>query len=461
MIEDKVLRTIREFKMMQAGEGVLIGVSGGVDSTALLYILNSLKKDLGVKLCVAHLDHRIRGKQAELDAEFVRKLSKELKIKCFIEDFNVSSYAKRNKLNLEDAARRIRYEFLERIAAKVGADRIALGHTASDNVETFLMRLLRGAGLKGLEGIPPVRGKIVRPLIGSFRKEIEGYLRLIKVKARSDRTNLDIKYSRNRIRHELLPTLKSYNTRIEETLLRTIRAVGADSDLIERMSKEAFDRMVLLKKPDEVTVDIAKLSALETSLKAGVIRQAIEYVKKDLTDITFAHIEDIIGMLNKGRGELDLPGMYIYARKGALKFSRSKAAREGVKPFMHKLEVPGQIRTREAGFVIDAQLVDSVPRAELMKKDPYIAYIDYDKIDKPLFVRGRKDGDVFSPLGLAGSKKLQDIFVDSKIDREKRDSIPVLDDGKKIVWIVGYRISEEAKVTPKTKKVVKLSAEKL
>ena len=461
MIEDKILRTIREYKMMQAGDRVLLGVSGGIDSTALLYILNDLKKKLGLKLYVAHLDHKIRKGQSGLDAKFVREMCGKLGIRCIVEDFDVPGFAKQNKMNLEDAARRIRYEFFERAAAKVGANRIALGHTASDNVETFLMRLLRGAGLKGLEGIPPVRGKIVRPLIGSLRKEIEEYLSSIKVKARSDRTNFDTKYLRNSIRHKLMPALKRYNTKIEDALLRTIHAVGADSDLVERMSKEAFDSMVLLKKPEEVTLDITKLLALETSLKAGVIRHAIEFVKKDLIDISFVHIEDIIGMLNKGSGELDLPGMYIYVRKGALKFSRSKAAREGVKPFMHKLEVPGQARAGEAGFIIEAEVVDHVPRSQLTKKDPYMAYLDYDKIGKPLFVRSREDGDVFSPLGLGGSKKLQDIFVNSKIDREKRDSIPVLDDGKKIVWIVGYRISEEAKVTPKTRSVVKLSAEKL
>jgi len=461
MIEAKVQRTLKKYNMISPGDKVVIAASGGVDSTALLHVLNSLKATLKIKLFAAHLNHKLRGRDAELDAGFVKETCKKLRIPVFIEEFDVQAFAEQNRLGLEDAARRVRYEYFERIAARMSANKIALAHNADDNIETFLMRLIRGSGLKGLESIPALRGRIIRPFIEVSRKEIEAYLRSINVRPRIDRTNFETRFMRNRVRRNLLPVLESYNKKIREVILRTISAVAADHDFIRKQAGESLMKAMISRKKNEVAIDMEGLSRLEPAIKAEALRLAIGSVKKDLVDISFVHIEDILGIMDKGRGEIDLPGAYIYVKKGALVISRTKHTVPEAIPFMHKLEVPGQAMAEEAGFVIDAELVDHVKRSELLKKDPYIAYLDYDKISKPLFIRGRKDGDVFSPLGLKGKKKLQDIFVDSKVAQENRSKVPVLEDGKKIVWIVGYRISEEAKVTSKTKKVVKISAQPL
>jgi tRNA(Ile)-lysidine synthase len=463
MIENKILKTIRDFNMLGSGRHakVLVAFSGGVDSTALLYILNSLKDDLNIKLYAAHLNHKIRKGDSGLDAAFARRTAKKLGIQCTVEEFDVPSFAKQNRLNLEDAARRARYEFLERTAAKVGADRIALAHNADDNIETLLMRLIRGTGMKGMEGIPPVRDKIIRPMIGVLRTEIEGYLRSKKLTPRIDRTNFETKYLRNRIRKDLIPRLVSYNSNIKELLLQTIASANIIQGFVEGKAKEALKEMILMKTSGEIRLDIKKLLAADPALRGEILRLAIERVKKDLVDISFVNIEDILGQLQKKRAEIDLPGIFVHLNRGELSVSRSRPSKVISGPFMHKLEIPGEVRDEDKGFFVEADVLGPIPLSQLRAKDPYRAYLDYDKISKPLIVRNRMPGDFFSPFGLKGRKKLQDIFVDEKIDIDKRERIPVIEDGKRIVWVVGYRMSEDAKVTASTKKVVKLSAKNI
>ena len=468
MIEDQVLKTIQDRNMLSSGNlpagrqvKIVIAFSGGIDSTALMHILNLLKGKLKIKLFAAHLNHKIRGRDAGLDAEFARKTAAKLKIPILIDDFDVPSFAKRNKLNLEDAARRIRYEFLERAAAKFGADRIALAHNADDNIETFLMRLIRGTGMKGLEGIPPVRDKIIRPLIEVYRADIEKYLKSKKISARLDRTNIDVKYLRNRVRRDLIPALSNYNPNIKEQILKTISTAQTINSFIHDQAIKELKSMLTLKTGSEIRLDIKKLNGADPTLKGEILRLAIEHVKKDLEDIYFVHIDDILSQLSKNRAEVDLPGVYVTVKNGMITISRTRPHKIETAQFLHSLQVPGEITDKDGGFVIEADVIDPIPLSRLRAKDPYRAYLDYDKIAKPLIVRNRRAGDVFSPLGLKGKKKLQDIFVDGKLDIDKRDSIPVIEDGKKIVWVVGYRMSEEAKVTSSTKKIVMLNAREI
>jgi tRNA(Ile)-lysidine synthase len=299
-------------------------------------------------------------------------------------------------------------------------------------------------------------------MIELYRKEIEQYLKSKKITARIDRSNYETKYLRNRVRHNLIPALESYNPKIRESLVRAIDAANTIQDFIESKAKVAFKKAVSLKTNDQIKLDIKELNKTDPMLKGEVLRLAIGAVKKDLVDISLIHINDIIGQLGKKRGEVDLPGIYVLVNKGMLSISGQRPQKSKPVQFMRKLEIPGEIRDESGEMIIEADLMDSVPTSELHAKNPYQAFLDYDKIVKPLIVRNRREGDAYSPLGLKGRKKLQDIFVDEKVDIDERDRIPVVEDAtRRIVWVVGYRMAEEAKVTPKTKKVVKLSAKSI
>jgi len=460
MLEDKVLKTIRDNEMLGSGDKVIIGVSGGFDSTALLYLLDSLKTKLGIKLYVAHLNHKIRGAESDKDMEYVKKISKKLGITCFCESFDVPGFAKQKKMNLEDAARTFRYGYFERVAVKTGANKIASGHNADDNIETFIMRLIRGSGLKGLRGIPAVRGGIIRPLINTYRKDIEHYLKEKNIKPRTDQSNFDTSLFRNRIRHELLPLLESYNSNIKDALQRSIRLAKQEYDLIEREAEKLCGKLAT-KKTGMISLNVRKLSGLNIAVASEIMRKAIAYVKKDLVDISSVNIDDIFSILSSKRGKLNLTGAFIEKKKDRLLISAKMPQKTKEKQFSHTLYIPGETNVNEAGYTIESELISMSNRLKLKIRDPLRALVDYDKIKAPLIIRNRKPGDVFYPLGLKGKKKLQDIFVDEKIDIDERDRIPVVEDGKNIVWIVGYRVSDKAKVTPKTNKVVRLTARQL
>jgi tRNA(Ile)-lysidine synthase len=447
--------------MLEKGDAVIVAFSGGVDSTALLYILNSLKSRLNIKLYAAHLNHMIRGKDAAHDAAFARKTSKKLKVPFIGEEFDVPSFAKQKKLNLEDAARRMRYEFLERAAAKVGAQKIAVAHNADDNIETLLMRMIRGTGMKGMEGIPPVRDKIIRPLIGTYRADIEKYLRSKKITPRIDKSNFETKYLRNKIRQNLIPALERNNKNIKELLLQIIASANRIHGFIEAQANKALEGMISSKSRVSISLDAGKFSNADPALKGEILRLAIEYIRKDLSDISFSHIQSIIDLAGKKRAEIDLPRAYVLINKGKITIYASKPAKVRLKEFSATLQIPGTIRDNNHRFVIKADVLPLAGISDIKVNDPNRAYLDYDKISGPLTVRSRRAGDRFSPLGLKGRKKLQDIFVDEKIDLDKRDGIPIIDDGEKIVWVVGYRMSEDAKVTNSTKKVVRLSAKNI
>ncbi|MEE8637763.1 MAG: tRNA lysidine(34) synthetase TilS [Candidatus Margulisiibacteriota bacterium] len=454
MIKDKFLETIKEYKLFKPGESVLVAVSGGADSIALLHLLDFYRQKFGADLHIAHLNHMIRKKDADLDARYVQGLSRNLNIPITVEAMDVQAFAKESKLGLEAASRKIRYDFFERVANKVGASRIAVGHTADDNVETFLMRVLRGAGLKGLCGIPPKRGRIIRPLIKIWRREIEDYVGGLKLVPRRDYTNYETKYMRNRVRMKLIPQLKLYNLNIKEIILQTILLLTEDNEYLEAKAEEALAQTLVSGKPGEVRLAVPKLQKLENPIQGHLIRKAIEIVKGNTSDLTFTHISDILDKIEANeKWELHLPGgIFVVGGRDELIICRQKPETAPSRSYSYSLSVPGEVEIEELGRKMRAEF--SV--GEIEDRDPNVAFIDYASLGKKLTVRNKEEGDRFQPLGMKGSKKLQDLFVDEKVPAELRDSIPVVESGGKIVWVGGLRIDERAKVTKSTKKIVKL-----
>ncbi len=454
MVRDQFIKTVKEYKLLAPGDRVLIAVSGGVDSTALLNLLHSVKEEFDLDLHVAHLNHMIRRGDAELDLKYVQNLSAKLGIPVTAEACDVQAMANREKKGLEVTARIARYNFFERVAKQIKADKIAVGHTADDNVETFLMRMLRGAGLKGLCGITPKRGKIIRPMIKNWRKEIELYVGSLKLVPRRDYTNYESKYLRNRVRMKLIPQLRLYNLNIKEIILQTILLLTEDSDYLEKKADEYLKEMIITEGEGELKLDISKLKELEKAVQGRVVRCAVEQIKGDLIDVLFIHINDVLNKLsNTESWELHLPGgIFVSGNQGILIVSSEKPVLTGGKSFRYLLTIPGSVNICELGKEISAEIVKEAYISEAKNK----IYVDYSVLGKRIVVRNRADGDKFNPLGMKGTKKIQDLFVDNKIPADQRDLIPILESGGKIIWVAGLQMDERAKVTPETKKIVKL-----
>lgn len=448
--------------MLKNKDKVLVAVSGGADSLALLYILLDLKDSFKLSLHVFHLNHQMRGKASEEDARFVENLANSLDLPATILSYDAPAYIKKHKLSREEGARQVRYMLLEKVAKNVKADKVALGHTADDQVETFLIRLIRGAGLEGLRAIPPVRGIFIRPLIGLTREETRQFCRIRGLKPRFDQSNIELSLLRNRIRRDLLPRLvKDYNLAFKEEVLREIELISADVSLLEELTYEAWKRLATVDQKS-VALDRALFIKLPLALQRRLIREGIKSLKGDLREITSQHIEDVLEKVARGRSgsRLELPGRLIVLRE----YDRILIGFEGIKkkealpPEQVLLKIPGETVISSLKLQIKAAF-SRRGRAPL-PEDNNVACLDAGRVLLPLVLRGVRAGDRFRPLGMKGSKKLQDFFVDEKVPRREREQAVVVESAGRIVWVVGYRIADDFKVIKETKRILVLRAAK-
>ena len=451
----KVERTIGKYQMLAPKMRVIVGVSGGPDSITLLHLLFRMKAQYNLQLCVAHLNHQLRGREADEEAKWVKEFALHLKIPVIMDSFNVALLAERKSLSLEEAARLARYNFLERAADQIGADKIALGHTASDQIETLLMRLIRGSGLDGLSGIPPVRGRIIRPLIEIFREEIEKYCKENNLRPCRDSSNKEISFLRNKIRLNLIPYLSErYNPQIRKGLFQTAEILKEENEYLQRESEKVFKSLHKEKRDGQIILNVEELACLHLSLKRRVIRNIIHQIKGDLRGVKFTHINSILELTgNKEGKQLHLPGNLVVEKQGKSLIFKKKEKEEELF-FSCPLVVPGKTKLSRLGLDFETEVLLKPPSPLPQNNDE--AYLDFDKIEEPLFIRKRKKGDKFQPLGMRGRKKIKDFFIDLKIPRKERDKIPLLTFKDRIVWVVGYRIDEYFKLTKDTKKILKV-----
>ena len=464
MFISSVKDTVKRHGLLDRGDTVVVSVSGGPDSTALLFALDGLKSDYGLKLHVAHLDHMFRAPGDTLkDREYVIRLARKLQLPLIFERIDVPAYAKESGLSLEEAAREKRYEFLLKAARDTGAKKIALGHTLDDQAETVLMRLIRGSGLGGLRGIPPKRRLdgtfIIRPLIESWRKDVESYLAGMKITARRDATNLMQKFLRNRIRHELMILLEKYNPNIKEALARSAQNFSYDYEVLSGAVGKSFGKCAG-SKGGSVIADIKKLRRMPAGLRRGILRKAIESARGSLRDIDHSHIEDIEALMASAKGAIDLPGRARVTKSGnTLVFSM--AGREQAAPrVFRELPVPGSAVVPELKLRFEAKRVKSRGAPAGSGRSKAAEYLDLDSIKGPLHIRTWEKGDRFRPLGMSKWKKLQDFFTDRKVPRAERASVPLLVCGKDIIWVCGMRLSDEVRILPGTKRILKVSYRK-
>ena len=458
-------------KLLAPGEPLLVGVSGGADSVALLHALIQL----GRKPHACHLNHRLRGADSDADAEFVRQLAQRHGLPFTIEKRDVAALAADRKLSLEDAARRARHEFFAAIAERTGIKTLALAHTADDQVETFLLKLLRGAGATGLSGMELERRlgavRVIRPLLGVRRSDILEYLAAEKASWREDASNADPRFTRNRIRHVLLPLLeREFNPAVRETLLRTAEILrDEDSYLTRHVSGTVYSPACC---GDEI--DVEALAGWPPAVQRRVVRLWLG----PETELGFEHIEAVRDLAVSGcpSAEVHLPDdLIVYREYDELK----KARRAELEPVRGKwpLTIDGETVIRELGtkFVCHPELVEvyppqagksrSLPKeilrsAQNDKKNE--ERFDLDSLGDSLFVRTWQEGDHFQPLGMSGEKKLQDFFVDEKVPRRVRGRTPLLcaADGR-IAWVVGMRIADPFKIGKTTRHILRMRVKPL
>lgn len=433
--------------MLRSGDGVIVAVSGGPDSMALLNFLSSLKN---IKIFVAHINHMLRGADSFKDEVFVQKEARRLKKQCFVSRINVKRLAEKEKISIEEAGRDARYRFLEKIAKKINAKKIALAHNNDDNIETFIMRLVRGTGIKGLRCIPAVRGKIIRPFIDVSKEEILDYCSRKNISFRIDKTNLKEDFQRNKIRHSIIPVLHNYDPSVRDKITSFIGSMNErykiiSSDILKYSKK-------FTRKEGAISVLKQELLKVPTSLRGDVVRKMIEELKGSLKNIYSENIESVLKLKI---GSIHLPGgLFAYSDGKSLKISREMPGASISKSFKYELNVPGIVHIKETGVVMSAKAVKKMPSFSAIKKNE--AYIDASKIKGALIVRNFRPGDSFVPLGMKGRKKLQDLFVDEKIPLLERRKIPIVADKEKIIWVAGYRMSEEVKVAGTANRILSL-----
>ncbi len=456
--------------MLSPRDSILVAFSGGPDSTCLLELLEGLRKDYSLIIGIAHLNHKLRGKASDQDVEFACEVAKRKGLMFTTSSANVREVAEKEKLSIEAAGRKLRYEFLLHSARSIGANKIAVGHTADDQAETILMRLLRGSGPEGFAGIPPVRRAsgsaspvIIRPLINIWRSEIMEYLRAHRVRYREDETNLSLEYLRNRIRLKLIPELEAnYNPQIKQRLVNAAAALAAESDFVETEARLLSEEILLERKPGWVAFNAVALGTLHAALRKRIILNLVRLARADAPMLETSHYEEADALLCAGKGKLDLPGKLRFEVSERTGLISRASTRRTASPAAFAVQLGGTTVIPNFDIVVKSKLMTTVSAPERLIKlcNTNRQYFDMNATRTPLEIRTRRAGDSFSPLGADGRKKLKDYFIDKKVPRFLRDYIPLLFSDGKLMWVMGYAIDRNFRLKPTSKAALRVDYEK-
>ncbi len=455
-------RFITQHKMIMNGETVLVAVSGGADSLALLYGLHALRQRLKCHLHVVHLNHRLRP-EADTDADFVRQHAEHLNLPCTIQQVDVFRLAKQSKLSLETAGRRARYQFYDSVCAETGATKVALGHQKDDTAETVLMNLIRGSGTDGLKGISPIRDrKFIRPLIEFTRQQIEAFLTSIDVVPRQDATNTDTYYLRNRIRHELIPRLvNNYNPNIKTALSRTANVLGTEAEYFDTIARTAFEACQIQTQQETIILDREKFRQYHLALQRRILRQSVAQMLGAMSDLYFPHCNAMLSLIegDTPNAVLPLPNGLQFRRAYQRIIFEQKTTEIG--NFSYPITTVGETYIAALNAKITVEFGHVAPnRKRTFPDGKFEAIFDYEMLRilaepfeeaLPLTLRNRREGDRFRPYGMQGTKKIKDFFIDVKVPRHERDNIPLLVSGDSILWVIGYTTNDFFKIQPSTR----------
>ncbi|MBN2062600.1 MAG: tRNA lysidine(34) synthetase TilS [Deltaproteobacteria bacterium] len=449
----KVECTIQRKQMIEHGDLVVVGVSGGPDSICMLDILHEISGRLGIGLFVAHFNHGLRPAEDDSETRLVEMMANSMGLPF---KSGKSEYAG-NGMSIvnEETARNARYNFLEKVRKDAGADKISMAHNINDQAETVIMRLLRGCGISGLSGIPPVRNRIMRPLIEITREEIELYLIKRGLPFAVDSSNRDKKFLRNRIRMDLIPVLQEYQPRIVEHLGRLSDLLKKEDSFIESKAEELVDKEARLDAAGHISVPVLWCRDLPVVLRNRVARILISKVCDGLRKIDSRHIRSISVLTESDnpQGVIHLPDKLI-VKKVYDRLCFYKDMGKETHEFDYILSNQGVFNLERIQCAIKIDIEDG--NMDSFKKDTRdVAFLDADKALFPLNIRNFRKGDRFIPLGMKGRRKVKDFFIDLKLPLSERAKVPLLISGDRIAWVCGYRIDDRFKITADTKKILR------
>ena len=469
VVIDRVRQFVRQHDLIGPETRVIAAVSGGSDSVALVHLLRALADAGDGRLAgVAHFNHQLRPSAGD-DERFAAGVAAALELPFLAGREDVAARASRERRSIEDAARTARHEFFEAARLHFAAEAVALGHTRDDQAETVLLRLLRGAGPRGLAGMHPKNGPIVRPLLGCRRQDLRGWLEARQLRFVEDETNQDVSIPRNRVRAELLPLLAArFNPGIVEVLADQAELARAASAWMDAMAAELAARCVrraaLAGAAMVREIDVAALRAAPLALRRALLWRVMREVA-GRRPIAFGHVDAALRLIDeRGETRIDVPGQRLERIGGTVVLTGRAAGAAGRQPpvevstlFRLPLSIPGEVVVPGAGWVVSAEAAPSaiVSNGVGENDGAGAALVRRDLVQGSLAVRNRRPGDRFRPVGLAGQKKLQDYFVDRKVARTLRDSVPlVVDDTDRIVWVAGFGIDEAFQVTDPAQAVI-------
>ena len=460
-IAQKIRDYVINNDIIEKGDRIVVGVSGGADSVCLLHWLNSVKEDFGLSIHAVHIHHGIRGGEADEDMRFTESICASLGVPCDVRKYNVPEYAKEHNMTVEEAGRLLRYQAFEEVRQECGYDRTAVAHHQDDSVETILFNLVRGTGAKGLRGIAPVSENVVRPLLSLSRVEIEEYLRENNISWRNDSSNRDEEYSRNKIRNTVIPALKEINERAVGHILESSVIIG---DMYRYVLSEAnkcfFD--IAQVSEGEVILPVKEMLAEEQVIRREVIRLAIDSLVHTLKDITAKHIYSIELMLfgQSGRFQMLPYGVMVVREQAGLKLYREDASvKEKTEDKTQETEVEVNCAgVYELPFGQGCFFAEPLPEnTEVFDENTlknmenmYTKRMDCDKIKGTLLLRTRRSGDYLIVNSGQSHKKLKEYFIEQKIPVTQRDKVLLLADGSHVLWVLGYRMSDGCKITAET-----------
>ncbi|MFY0545791.1 tRNA lysidine(34) synthetase TilS [Brevibacillus sp. H7] len=461
-----VQRHIEQEKLLLPGETVIVGVSGGNDSIALLHILRSLNQhyQYGWKLHAVHLNHCFRGEESSQDAAYVASFCREIDVPCHLFERDVPAYMRETGLGAQEASRELRYGIYRQVAKQCGAAKVALAHHADDQVETILFRLLRGTRLNGLTGMPQRRWlvhgqvEVVRPLLSIRRRELEEYCRQNGLEPREDSSNRSRKYKRNLLRLDVMPLLETVNERYREHILALAEAVREDEEYLQKQSRAALEQVILEQKQNHIAISRDKFQTCDVALQRRMITLILSYLSRQF-EWSSQHVEAVLRMMEgvHPSAVLHLPDRLVARRMyERVSFSRDGKDKE-TGDFCYEVAVPGSVWIAESGIAVHTSYLPHEP--EWGKLPRFAAVFDADRLSGSLRVRNRKPGDRLALFGSGSVKKLKELLIDAKIPKACRERLPVFVAGEEVIWVPGVRRSAAAPVDEQTTRFLCIEVE--